>query len=426
LLLIAIFAMRRIAIVEVTREHDARISETARLVRLFFLTEFAEYNRVDVTLAHISSELVFPNMEVEFLTPAGPIFSRARNPPAGALIDPPARTILEPLDPRTAPGWGMRLRLSDRDLHTARRNINRATLLSIPLALMAVALAAWLLTGRALRPVGEMARAAEQITGSIPTGRLPIANPRDEFGRLGLRFNEVLDRLDASLRQQRQFLDDAAHELRTPLARMISATEVRLSAPDASLDRATLVDVRADLGRASRLVDELLQLARADSGSSPVLEIANLDDVVSDAVAPWQGEARRRGISFVVDQLDESLVRLDARLIDRLVGILTENALRYTPANGTVRLRVIAADMTATLRVEDSGIGIAAEDRPRVFARFYRGVRARQIEPEGNGLGLAIAQWIADGHGATISLRDSELKGACVDVVFPRGAGVSS
>jgi two-component system, OmpR family, sensor kinase len=420
LLLVTIFSMRRIAIVEVMREYEARVAQTARLVRLFFRTELAEYNQIEVTLAHISAELVFTNMEVEFLRPGGQTFARARTPAGGALINPPVRELVLPLDEVSAPGWGLRMRISDEDILTARQNIDRATLVSIPLVLIAAALAAWFLTGRALRPVAEMARAAELITGSIPTGRLPIANSQDEFGRLGMRFNEVLDRLDAALRQQRNFLDDAAHELRTPIARMMSATELRLASTDVSADRATLGDVRADLGRASRLVDELLQLARADSGSSAALETGNLDDIVSDAVAPWQGEARRRGIAFVVDQLEESLVRLDSRLIDRLVGILTENALRYTAPGGTVRLRVIAGPATTTLRVEDSGIGIPREDRARVFSRFYRGVKARQIEPEGNGLGLAIAQWIAGQHGATIELGDSEFSGARIDVVFPR------
>ncbi|MGQ0765619.1 MAG: ATP-binding protein [Gemmatimonadota bacterium] len=419
----AVLAMRQVAIRETTREHEARVDQTVRLVRLFFNGEMVQFGKVDVTVAHMSAELVLPHMVVEFHLPDGRRFSELRQPSGGVDLPEPIRVIEAPLDRSAAPGWKMRMRMSDADLRNALANIDRASLVSIPFVLVASTLAAWLVTGRALRPVAEMALAAEKIVATSSAGRLPIADPNDEFGRLGTRFNAVLDRLDKALHQQRAFLADAAHELRTPIARMLSATEARLAAPEPRSDRSTLTEVREDLGRASRLIDELLQLARADSGGRATLVPGHLDDVVADSMVAWQQEARRRTIELTLDHLDESPMLLDARLIDRLVSILIENAVRYTPGGGRVGVSVVVAATDTFLAIEDSGVGIPLEERERVFDRFYRGVLARQMEPEGNGLGLAIARWIAAEHGGAITVGDSARGGTRFMVRFVTRAG---
>jgi signal transduction histidine kinase len=163
-----------------------------------------------------------------------------------------------------------------------------------------------------------------------------------------------------------------------------------------------------------------MQLARADAGSvDAVLAHGYLDDAVSDAVAPWVAEARRRDVTLDVSTLEEAPASLDARLVHRLVGVLVHNALQYTPAGGRVEVRVVQGSRGATLEVEDSGIGIPLEERERVFERFYRGGAARQRAPEGSGLGLAIAHWIAEQHGATIAVGEGGLGGALFRVEFP-------
>ncbi len=278
--------------------------------------------------------------------------------------------------------------------------------------------------GRALRPVALMAQAAERIGANSPRERLPISDPNDELGRLGRRFNELLDRLDGAMSQQRRFLTDAAHELRTPLARMLGEAESRLASPPTGQDRESLDRIHDDLRQASALVDELMQLARADAGSvDAVLSDGYLDDVVSDAVSPWNAEAKRRKVALDVAVLDEAPASLDGRLVSRLVGVLIHNALRYTPPGGRVEVRVEQLDGHAVLEVEDSGIGIPVDEREQIFERFFRGGLARQRAPEGSGLGLAIASWIARQHGASITASEGALGGALFRVVFPSASG---
>jgi two-component system, OmpR family, sensor kinase len=422
LLLTSVLAMRGIARRALAVQHEESVERGIELVRSFFRAELTEYRQVDATLAHISGELVFAGMGLEFLRPDSTFFSQARTPTASSEPRPPIRVYVIPLERDLAPDWKLRLRVSVADLVTARRRIDIATLVALPVAVALAALVGWLVTGRALRPVVLMADAAEKIDASKPAGRLPISDPSDELGRLGRRFNALLDRLDGSLAQQRRFLADAAHELRTPMARMLGEAEARLSHPATSEDRVSLDRIHEDLRRASSLVDELMQLARADAGSvDAVLAPGYLDDVVSDAVSPWESEARRRGIVLDVPVLDEAPAVLDPKLVHRLVGVLIHNALQYsnTGDERRVEVRVVHRDGRAELAIEDSGIGIPAGERDRIFERFFRGTNARQRAPEGSGLGLAIAAWIAQQHGATITVGESELGGALFRVTFP-------
>jgi signal transduction histidine kinase len=278
-----------------------------------------------------------------------------------------------------------------------------------------------MLTGRTLRPISAMADAADRITATEVAARIPVEVPGDELGRLGSRFNALLDRLDGALAQQRRFLADAAHELRTPIARARGAAELALShTPEPGQDRAALEQATRELEAMSHLVHELLELARADAGraGSPFVR-GFLDDVVSDAVHGFVPLAQRRGITLALDVPHETPVLMDGDSLTRLVGILVHNALRYSHPNGTVHVRVRATDSGAVLEVEDAGIGIPAEDRDRLFGRFFRGRAARQMAPDGSGLGLAIARAIAERHGARITLSDAAPQGTIATVTFP-------
>ncbi len=420
LLLGAVLSMRAFGRHALAVQHDESVERAIELVRSFFRAEYSEYRNVEGTLNHISGELIFAGMGLDFLRPDSTEFSRARIPAGGSAPKEPTREYVVALEKDAAPGWKLRLRVSVADLVLARRRIDQSTLFAIPLAVAVAALAGWLVMGRALRPVAIMAQAAERIGADSHKERLPISDPNDELGRLGRRFNELLDRLDGAMSQQRRFLTDAAHELRTPLARMLGEAESRLASPPTSQDRESLDRIRDDLQQASALVDELMQLARADAGSIDAVPTDGyLDDVVSDAVSPWTAEAKRRNIALEITSLDEAPALLDARLAFRLVGVLIHNALRYTPNGGRVEVRVEQRDGQAVLEVEDSGIGIPADERERVFERFFRGTAARQRAPEGSGLGLAIASWIARQHGASITAGEGTLGGALFRVVFP-------
>lgn len=428
-LLVITALLVRVAFVHaLSREFDRSLSASAELARSFYESELREYGATEATLFHIGSELAFPDRYIEFVRPDGTILApRLRRP----LPTPAAtRRREEPLDAARAPGWRVRVVGSTLPLARPIRQVTGLFLLGIPLAVaVAASIGRWL-AGRMLRPVTDMADATEHVMAGSGK-RLPIGNPGDELGRLGARFNLLLDRLDAALQQQRTFLADAAHELRTPLSRILSGVDLALldQAP-ADTHIVALVRARSDLMRTGRLVDELMQLARMDiTGSAGVESTARaallplfLDDVVSDACARWGAAAQQAQVRLTQSVLEEAPVDADAVLLERLIGVLVDNAIRYTPPTGTVDVRTMLEASGAVLEVADTGIGIAADDIPRVTERFYRSAIARSLQPDGSGLGLAIASGIADAHSATLTIHAVPGGGTVVRVAFPASA----
>lgn len=419
LLVASLLSMRGFARQALEREHDAAVERSAELVRSFFRAELAEYRQIEPTIAHLASELVFAGMGIDFLRPSGERFAAARAPAGSATPPPPLRERVVALEGALAPGWQLRLRISVSDLEAARQRIDRLTLFAVPVAVLMAAVVAWLMTGRALAPVRTMAMAADRLGGGTP-GRLPISDPHDEFGRLGRAFNGLLDRLDRALALQRRFLADAAHELRTPLARMLGESGAQLAQAPSSDDRQALERIDRELRHAARIIDELLLLARSDADTAPpVLTPQFLDDIVSDAVARFQSAATAKRLALALDAPAAVSVAGHELLLQRMVGVLVDNAIRYTPEGGEVRVSARRSGDEVVLTVDDSGIGIASAEREAVFERFWRGQAARQLAPEGTGLGLAIAAGIASQHGAAIRITESPLGGTRTEVRFP-------
>lgn len=289
-------------------------------------------------------------------------------------------------------------------------------LIAYPLLVAALAVLAWRVVGWALRPVEELRQGAERISASgRRAGPLPVPDGDDEVHRLSVTLNDMLDRLDAGRARQRAFVADAAHELRSPIASLRTQLEVsdRLGEPPPAGDLLT------DVGRLSRLVDDLLLLARADEGD-PALrldEAVDLTSIAHDAAASRAGTrtpvavAGDGGPVWTVG--DPVSMR---RVVDNLVG----NAVRH--ATTKVMLTVTALDeSTVRLRVSDDGPGIPAADRERVFDRFTRLDNARARDEGGAGLGLAIVRELVRRHSGTIALGDAE-PGLQVDVTLPAGA----
>ncbi len=222
-----------------------------------------------------------------------------------------------------------------------------------------------------------------------------------------------------SIESMRRFMADAAHELRTPLTVLRSRAEVALARDDhVDTDREALVAIEREATRLGNIVENLLLLARSDAGARPVARDAlYLDDITSDAVSAAQPLAERAGVTIHVDEFEEAPVRGDAALLHQLVMILLDNAIKFTPSGGSVGVSVAHSGDTATLAVRDTGVGIPAAQIPHVFERFYRGDSSR-ARADGAGLGLSIAQWIADAHGARISVQSEEGRGTIVSVRF--------
>ncbi|MCC6242997.1 MAG: HAMP domain-containing protein [Gemmatimonadaceae bacterium] len=410
------------------REHNDSLRASAALVSQFFRVELAEYLTIDATLTHIAGELVFEDRAIHVHRPNGQEFvvvgaprTRAPRPPVA-----PIRTLNVPLEPALAPGWMVVVEGSSASVDAVQARIDRGIALGVPLLVVLAAASGWWLTGRTLRPVGSMADAAARIVPGSQ-GRIPINDARDELGRLGAQFNALLDRLDGALTQQRQFLADAAHELRTPLARLRGRVELALLPSETrSADPSELTAIHEELLRMSRLVDELMQLARADAdvANEQVLhQFCFLDDLVTDELHRWHGDAERAGVTIRCSALQEAPIHGDDTQLRRLLGILLDNAIRYSHAGGTVDVRVLREGGLVTLHVEDNGIGIAVHERTRVAERFFRGARARAHRNDGSGLGLAIAQWIVKRHDGALHVgAGHDGQGTLVRVELPARA----
>lgn len=409
------------------REFEESVRASAGLVTQFFRTEVNEYRTIEATLTHISGELVFEDRIIRYRYPNGNLF-RSKLPlakPRVTRLRTPMHSVRFPLDTDLAPGWQVEVDASMSNMLALQARIDRWFLFGIPLLVLTAAVAGWWLTGRTLQPVGNMADAAARI-GPASGVRLPVTDPNDELGRLGTRFNALLDRLDGALSQQRQFIADAAHELRTPIARMRARVELAmLQSPDSASPRERteiLTALDTELRAVTHQVDELLQLARADAAGDEVMADPQrlfLDDLVADEMPRWRPQAKQLGAELTLGVHEETAVRGDGILLARLCGVLVDNALRYGAHSGVVRVSVQPHDGRALLTVEDNGDGVPFEDRARIFDRFFRGERARHRRADGSGLGLAIAAWVVRRHAGTISVSDSELGGAKFVVDLP-------
>jgi signal transduction histidine kinase len=238
--------------------------------------------------------------------------------------------------------------------------------------------------------------------------------------------------VEATIEQMRRFMADAAHELRTPLTVLRSRAEVTLQQPrEPAAYVSALSGIESEARRLGRIVEDLLTLARADTGERPVeRRRIYLDDLALDAIQAAQAVAETHGITLEVDEFAEALVEGDAVLLRQLIMILLDNAVKFTEPGGHVRIRVGGPMSRPSLVVEDSGIGIPADQLPHIFERFYRGDPARtRARPsrsgEGAGLGLALARWITRVHDADIQVTSAAGRGTRVEVHFPAPASAA-
>jgi two-component system OmpR family sensor kinase len=424
-LLVAGLAVHLVAHRVLDAKLDRSLRDSAAVVQRAFRSGSARDPASDAAIAMIVHTGAVPDQRVTILRPDGAPLPLS--PPGQAVaprpLPPPLRTVELALDPARAPGWRVRIQASERMVLRTLRLIDLSLALGVTANVLLATIVGWWLAGRMLKPIGEMAAAAELITAANSADRLPVANPHDELGRLGRRFNALLDRLEHSLAQQRRFLADAAHELRTPIARMMSNVEAALSAGGPDAQHEALAMTRHDLACTAVLVDELLQLAHADAGQREARrQRLYLDDLALDAMRVWRATADQRGVRLIIEDIEETPADVDPVLVRRLIDILLDNAIRYTSPCGTVTVRVRPDADAAVLEVVDTGIGIAPEEQARVFERFYRGPAARRMAPEGSGLGLPIAEWIATSHRGRISVAPAAGGGTIARVELPPDA----
>jgi heavy metal sensor kinase len=279
----------------------------------------------------------------------------------------------------------------------------------------------WFLVGRALSPIGRINRAAAAMAAGDLNARIEVQGTENELEHVAHALNDAFDRLQRALDAQRRFTADASHELRTPLATLAAETEWALARPRSDDEyRETVATVRRAADRMTRIVDRLLTLARADHDAIPLeRQPVPLETVVHDAVTLVQPVAARRGITLET-KLATATVEGDRERLTELMTNLCSNAVDYNRDGGRVTVELWPENGDACVRISDSGVGISAEDVPRIFERFYRPGSARDRRSGGAGLGLAIAKWIVDAHGGEITCTSTPGQGTAMLVRLPR------
>jgi signal transduction histidine kinase len=305
---------------------------------------------------------------------------------------------------------------------TEQRNETRAETagilaVAVPLVVAVLGVILWISIGRALRPVELMRDEADTITAAHLRRRLPVPAGDDEIPRLARTLNEMLDRIDEGQRLQRQFVSDASHELRSPLAVIRQAAEVARAYPDRVGPQELADDVLAESERLEQLVSALLLLARLEGDDSAATEVVDLDDLVLAEVARAHGHD---GVVIDAHAVGAGRTRGSSVLLGQVVRNLLDNACRHAATTVVVSLEEDGAEVV--LDVADDGPGIGDLDRARVFDRFVRLDDARARDEGGSGLGLAIVRKIVDTSRGTVSITDGPSGGARFTVRLPRVA----
>jgi heavy metal sensor kinase len=292
-------------------------------------------------------------------------------------------------------------------------------LIAGPIALLLASLAGYLVAGVALRPVETMRRRAAEISAETPGERLPVPTTHDEVERLGTTLNEMLERLEDALRRERDFVADAGHELRTPLALLRTELELALRHGVSQDDLREAIAVSAlEVDRLAQLAEDLLLIARSERGELPLrLETLDAEAVLADVASrfAWRAEEADRPVAH--DSPPGLRVRADRLRLEQALGNLVDNALRH--GGGCVRLRAVSVNGRVELHVEDEGRGFPPAFLAHAFERFSRPDSAR--EGGGSGLGLSIARTIAEAHGGSAEAGNGPNGGADVWLAVPRG-----
>jgi heavy metal sensor kinase len=290
----------------------------------------------------------------------------------------------------------------------------------IPLGVGLAAAGGAVIARKALRPVDEMTAAARRITAEDLHQRIARQGTQDELDRLGETLNGMLARLDEAFRQMRRFAADAAHELRTPLTALKGGIEVALRASRTPAEyQQVLVSSLEDVDRLIRVAEDLLLLSRAAVPPEMPRPRIELEPLVLEALELGTRLAQGAAVHVKLGPVAPTAVRGDASALGRAMRNLVENAVKYTPAGGTVELTLRTADGQAVFAVQDTGIGIAPADAERIFEPFVRLDAARARETGGTGLGLAIARSIVLAHGGTLTLEPEPGPGSRFVISLP-------
>jgi signal transduction histidine kinase len=275
---------------------------------------------------------------------------------------------------------------------------------------------------RLLSPIKAMTRAVREISFNQLDKRLDVRGSKNELKDLAQTFNEMLDRIQKSVRQQNRFVSDASHELRTPISVIQGYTNLlaRWGKDDRKVLEESLTALQGEAESMNHLIEELLFLAREDSGTLKITkEEFKLNEIIDEIL--YETKLYDSAHQVISEKNEEFQVCADRKLLKEAVRILVDNSIKYTPDNGTIELNCYLKNNKAVISVEDNGIGISKEDLPNIFTRFYRTDKSRTKESGGTGLGLTIAKLIIDNHRGRINVWSELNEGTIFRIELPLG-----
>jgi signal transduction histidine kinase len=314
------------------------------------------------------------------------------------------------------------------DVNDDLRSVLIALAFTLPFSFLIVAGGGYFLARRTLAPLAELSSTIDAITSKNLDLRVRVVNPQDEVGQVATRFNRLLDRLQDVFSQQRRFMADASHELKTPIAAALTAAQVTLQSTGRSEEehRQALQIVQEQMLRLRRIVQDMFLLAQSDTRvPERKLELVYLDEIVSEACRAMGVLCENKGVTLHTGDLPEALCMGDPGLLRQAAIILLDNACKYTPRGGSVLVTLAERENTYVLSVADTGPGIPADERPMIFERFYRVDKSRSrcaadANGSGAGLGLSIATWIAKIHRGAVRLHSSTPAGSVFTFEIPK------
>lgn len=309
------------------------------------------------------------------------------------------------------------------------RKYRNALLLLMPGLLVLSSVSGYLLSRRALKPVDRVTRAALGIGIGNLSQRLPVPAAKDEIQHLAIAWNQLLARLETAVSRLSQFSADASHDLRTSITVMLATAQLSLHRHRSEEEyRDSLAKIVKECRTASTLLDALLSLAQSDNFVHEVaFQKINLCELVVSGCRRVEDLAESSGILLDWHLPDETIyIEGDELLLQRLLGILLDNAIRYTPESGEIRAEVSVTTDNAFVTVRDTGVGMSEDVRQHIFNRFYQADLRERKSNAGNGLGLSIGRWIADAHGAELTVESTPLRGSVFQIRFPLRNSVPS
>ncbi len=282
-------------------------------------------------------------------------------------------------------------------------------------------LGGYFLAGRALSPVRDITEKAREISADNLSERLPVPHDKDEIGSLAIVFNDTLSRLEQSFEKLRSFTADASHELRTPLTSIRSVGEVALRGPeDTKSYRDSIESMLEETDRLTRMVEDLLVLARGDAGSAGLHPLpVDLSETVIGITGELRILAEERGQKISTRTTEGIMTTVDISTLTLAISNVLHNAIRYTPDGGKISIETGSDSESAYVEISDSGPGIPAGERSKVFDRFYRLDPSRSSSEGGSGLGLSIAKWAVEINGGTIKFVEAEGPGSRCRIEIP-------